>query len=284
MKRAILALLLTAGLGGATVTDNYDAVHFTGDGSTVDFAFAWPIIDTGDVVVIVRTVATGAEDVLTETTEYSISAVNNDFSSGGTVTTVATYTSASQISILRAIPATQSTSLVESDTTVLRVTSLESAYDKLTMLVQDLAEINGRQITVPRSDDGITVELDDSVSRASMVLGFDADGDITALDAVPEGSVTISAYMQTVNAAASAAAAKTLLAIPTISAFAETVLDDADAGAVRTTIGAVGLTGDETIGPRAQLRPQTPTWSINFTRTTSTPPTLECIRPPRRTT
>jgi hypothetical protein len=247
MKRAILTLALMSSLAFGTVNDNYAPVNFTGNGSTVDFAFSWPFLETSDIEVIIRTVATGAEDVLTETTEYSISAVNNDYSSGGTVTTVATYTSASQITIRRAIPETQNAGLIDTDSSVLRIDALEDAYDKLTMLIQQLSEENARQITIPRSDVGITVELDDSVSRASQVLGTDSAGNITLFSSVPSGSVSISAYMQTVNAAADAAAAKTLLTIPTITAFAETYLDDADAATTRTTIGAVGLTGNETV-------------------------------------
>lgn len=247
MKQGLAVLILLASLAFGTVNDNYAPVHFTGNGSTVDFAFTWPFTATSDIEVMIRTVATGAEDVLTETTDYSISAVNNDFSSGGTVTTVATYTSTSQITIRRAIPESQNTGLVDTDSGVLRLDSLEEALDKLTMLVQQLSEENSRQITVPRTDVGITVELDDSVSRASQVLGTDSAGNITLFSSVPEGSVSISAYMQTVNAAATADAAKTLLEIPTITAFAETYLDDATAATTRTTLGAVGLTGDETI-------------------------------------
>jgi len=247
LKKAILMSLLLVGMCWATVTDNYVPQHYTGNGSTVDFTFPWPITETSDVVVIIRTIATGAEDVLDETTDYEVSAVNNDYSSGGTVKTVATYTSASQISILRDTPPTQNTGLVVSGSNVLREDSLEDAYDKLTLLVQQLIEENSRQITIPRSDVDITVELDDSVSRANMVLGTDSVGNITLFSNIPEGSVAISAYMGTVNTAADADAAKVLLEIPTIDAFAETYLDDTTAALTRTTLGAVGLTGDETI-------------------------------------
>ncbi|MEE9365873.1 MAG: hypothetical protein V3W44_04215 [Dehalococcoidales bacterium] len=245
--RTLLILLLTASIAFGTVNDDYVPSHTLGNGSTTTFSVTWGIAETSDVVVLIRTVATGAEEDLVETTDYSISAVNNDLSAGFTVTTVATYTSASKISILRAEPATQNSNLTESESGTLREGSLEDAYDKLTRLYQQLAEENDRQITIPRSDDGITVELDDSISRASMVLGFDSAGNVTALESIPEGSVSISAYMQTVNAAATADAAKTLLEIPTITAFAETYLDDATAAATRTTLGAVGLTGDETV-------------------------------------
>lgn len=247
LKKVIIMSLLLTDMCWAVVTDNYVPQHFIGNGTTRDFDFPWPIIDISDVVVIIRTIATGAEDVLDETTDYSVSAVNNDYASGGTVTTVATYESTSQISILRATPPTQNTGLVVSGSNILREDSLEDAYDKLTLLVQQLLEENARQITIPRSDVDITVELDDSISRADMILGFDSDGHITALASIPSGSISVTAYMTTVNAAADADAAKVLLEIPTIDAFAETYLDDTTAALTRTTLGAVGLTGDETI-------------------------------------
>jgi len=259
-KTIILAMLMFAAgamdstllTTSATVTDDYAPAHYACNGSTVNFAFDFPLPepeDTSDLVVILRTLATGDEDPLTETTDYTVSAVNNDYSSGpgGTVTTVSTYSSAYRITILRNTPKTQNASLTESDTSVLRVAALEDAHDKLTMLVQQLQEELNRCIKVPRSDTSITVELDDSVSRASKYPAFDSAGNVTVATAIAEGSISVSSYMETVNAAANASAAKTLLEFPTISAFAETVLDDADAATARTTLGAVGLTGNESI-------------------------------------
>lgn len=249
-KMAVILMLLMFSVGAwATVNDDYAPISYVGNGSTVNFAFDWAIDETSDIEVILRTVATGAEESLVETTDYTVSAVNNDYKSGpgGTVTMVSTYTSTSQITIRREIPKTQNASFVESDTTVLRVAALESAYDKLTMLIQQLQEELNRSIKIPRSDTSISVELDDSVSRASKVIASDSAGNITSITSIPEGSIAVSAYMETVNASANATAAKTALEIPTISAFAETFLDDGTAAAVRTTIGAVGLTGNESI-------------------------------------
>lgn len=80
-----------------------------------------------------------------------------------------------------------------------------------------------------------------------MVLGFDSDGGPTALDSIPEGSATVSAFGQTLIDDADADAAKTTLEVPTITAAAETVLDDTTVAAMCTTLGAVQNTGDETI-------------------------------------
>jgi hypothetical protein len=44
--------------------------------------------------------------------------------------------------------------------------------------------------------------------------------------------------------------------VPTISSFADTLLDDADAAAARATLGAVGLSGDETVGGKKTFSDQ----------------------------
>ena len=247
-KLTIFYLLLTicgaAAFGNVTETSSKEDPQAC-NGSAVAFTFDFPVDATSEVVVILRTVATGAVETLEETTDYAISAVNNDLSSGGVCTTVATYSSAYTISLSRRTAQTQTTTL--RDTGVLSLSSVTSALDKLTRLIQELQEQIDRSPRIPVDDTGITTELDDSVSRASMVLGFDSAGNFTALDAVPEGSISVSSFMATVNASADADAAKTLLEVPTITTAAATVLDDATVGAMLTTMGGVANTGNETI-------------------------------------
>jgi len=247
-KFTICYLLLTvfaaAGFAEVTATESKESPQAC-NGSAVAFTFSFPVAATSEVVVKLRTVATGDDTTLTETTEYAVSAVNNDYSSGGTVTTVATYSSAYTICLSRSTTQTQNTKL--RDTGALRFSAMQTAIDKLTRIVQELQEEIARAPRIPISDSGITTDLDNSVGRASTVLGFDSDGNFAALDAVPEGSVSVSAFMSTVLDDADAGAAKTTLEVPTISTFAETVLDDTTAATARTTLGAVGLTGNETV-------------------------------------
>lgn len=248
MKRLILAFALMMMLSvpaGGTVSETSCTTTSACNGSSTAFTFDFPIVETGDLVVILRTVADGSEQVLTETADYSVSATNNDYSSGGTVTTVSTYSSAYSLTVLRDTPATQEADL--EDTGVLRLESIEDELDKLTMLVQQLQEEFDRSIKIPRSDTSITTMVDDSVNRASRWLGFDSEGNVSTASAISTGSVSVSSFMEGVLDDANADAAKTTLEIPTISSFAETVLDDANAPDARTTLGAVGLTGDETV-------------------------------------
>ena len=253
-KLSIMCFLLLAipfsGFGipvSGSVTDIACTTTAACDGSNTTFTFDFPILATSDLVVVLRTVATGAETVLTETTHYAVSATNNDYFSGpgGTVTTVATYSSAYTLTILRDAPDTQETVL--RDTGALRLSAMQTAIDKATLLIQQLQEELDRCVKIPRSDTSITTELDDSVQRASKLVGCDSSGNMTMLDAVPEGSVSVSSFMSTVLDDADAAAAKTTLEVPTISTFAATVLDDTTAATARTTLGAVGLTGNETV-------------------------------------
>ena len=246
----LVILLLVLGLAApaaATVTVTGTTTSASCDGSTAAFPFTFPIISTSDLAVILRTTATGDEEVLTETTDYSVSAVNNDYSSGGTVTTVQTYSSAYTLTILRDIPDTQNATLSESDTSVLRIAALEDALDKQTMLIQQLQAELDRCLKLPRTEASVSTELDDSVSRASKYLSFDSSGNPAASTTISSGSITVSSFMQTVLDDTDASTAKTTLTIPTITSFIETVLDDSSASEARTTLGAVGLTGDQTI-------------------------------------
>lgn len=168
------AVLYTTYIFGTT-SDATNKVTYNCNGSAVEFTFTFPIVDTSDMVVILRTVSTGAETVLTETTHYSLSATNNDYSSGGTVTTVSTYSSSYTLTLIRNVPESQGATLEDSG--VLRLATLEGALDRLTLQVQDLEEEVGRCLKFPRTETN-SAELDSSVDRASTALGFDSSGDL----------------------------------------------------------------------------------------------------------
>lgn len=214
MKKIFYTILLMLVLGTVTawgiVSDDTNRVTFSCNGSTTTFDFTYPITATSDMVVILRTVATGDESVLTEVTHYELSATNNDYSSGGVVTTVETYSSAYTLTLIRNVPETQEADLEDSG--VLRLETLEAALNKLTLLIQDLEEELARAIKFPRSDStALDTELPSSVSRASKNVTTGSDGGITATSQLATGSANISAFGETLIDDATAAAARATL-------------------------------------------------------------------------
>lgn len=171
----VLLCLIGFSIAVGTVTDASNKVSSACNGSTTAFTFSFPIVETSDLVVIHRVTTTGVETVLTETTHYEVSATNNDYSSGGTVTTVSTYASGITLTIIRDVPESQDADL--EDSKVLRLEDLEKALDRLTMHVQDLEEELGRCLKYPRTETN-DAELPTTIDRASTHLGFDASGDI----------------------------------------------------------------------------------------------------------
>ena len=164
-----------------SITEVTPRVSLAGDGSTSqEFPFTFPIVDTSDLKVILRTNATGVELVLTETTHYSVSAPNLDYSSGGTVTIVGSYSSSYTIVIIRDTPISQSSDLA-TDSGVLRLEALVAALDKLTKICQEQQEQLDRCLRFPRTDSiSLTSELPDSIERASETPVFDASGNVTS--------------------------------------------------------------------------------------------------------
>jgi len=151
-------------------------VKYVCNGSATQFTFAFPILAEGDLKVVLRTVADGTELALAQTTDYTLAAPNNDYSLGGTVTTVATYSADYELCIYREQTATQETDYT--DGSAFPAESHEAALDKLTMLVQELQEKVSRCLMVPVSEvDGTTnLVLPDKIDRVLGQLAFDADG------------------------------------------------------------------------------------------------------------
>jgi hypothetical protein len=86
---------------------------------------------------------------LTETTHYTVSATNRDYSSGGVVTTTTAYAAPNKITILRNVPLTQDSDFVEGMPTLYE--TFESGLDKLTRITQQLQELIARTVLLPRS-------------------------------------------------------------------------------------------------------------------------------------
>ncbi len=248
-RKMFVLVLLTAILGcqpifgSITETSNRESL-FTGDGGTAGFVFSFPI-DTGssgshaDLEVHLITTATGNAVEQTETTHYSVSATNNNFSSGGTVTMVTAPASTEMLLIIRDTPQTQEASIGASG--VRR--TIQDALDKLTREVIDLQEEISRSLKFPVSDStSITAELADSVSRASTALGFTSTGAPVAISSFTADTVAVDEFMEDYLAKSTANTANIYMGLGTTDSPTFVGITATGAVTVGTTLGVTGTT------------------------------------------
>ncbi len=154
-----------------TVSSTTNKATYSGNGTTTTFTVPFYFLAAADLQVILRSSA-GVETVQTLTSQYTVTGAG--VPSGGTVTMVTAPASGTTLTILRNIEATQQTDLLPNDR--LPAESLETALDKLTMLVQQLDEETGRSLKYPSSDAAASAQLPAASLRAGKYLAFDALG------------------------------------------------------------------------------------------------------------
>lgn len=198
-----------------SVPNTYTPAQYNCNGSTVAFPFTFGVGATSEIEVIL-TDANKVETILTETTHYTVSAANNDYESGGTVMTVATYASGNKITIRINVPLTQDADFVEGAPTLYE--SFENGLDKLTRIAQQLSEGRERTLIVPKTElASISREIPDAATRANKLLGFDASGEPVAV--VDVEGITLTTFGNALVSSDDAAEARTIL---------EAVLDEDD--------------------------------------------------------
>ena len=189
----------------ANQTNRTSAVGNAAIGQEVPFPF--PIKFTSDLLVKKRVTATGVEVILDETTNYTV-VINDDI--GGTLTTVTAIELTEQIHIIRNTPKTQTLDLEQGGS--FNAENIEDALDKNTKLAIENKDAIGKAITFPATDAAaLTTELPSSIDGASKVVARDSSGNITMIDAVPEGSVAFSTFGTNMAEAANALAGKVVI-------------------------------------------------------------------------
>lgn len=135
-----------------TVGSSTNRVSYSGNGSTTAFAFAYPYRASSDLIVTVRTTATGAESLKVEGSDYTVSGTPNSDAGGfasGTVTFGTAPASGTQVHIDRVPGLTQTADLVAGDG--MQPSSWEGAIDKLALVTQELSERFARTLLQPRT-------------------------------------------------------------------------------------------------------------------------------------
>ena len=126
--------------------------------------------------VIIRTDSTGVETVKSEGTHYNVAGVG---SNSGTVTfTSGNIPASGETVVLRRVTAqTQGLDLIENDP--MPADNIETAYDKLTAISQELQEQVDRSLKISRTNTMTSTEFTNSATdRASKVLSFDSSGEL----------------------------------------------------------------------------------------------------------
>jgi hypothetical protein len=150
-----------------------------GTGAAQTISFTFPCIADTEIKVLQQDTTAGTITELTKDTHYSVTLTGTGTPNytGGSITTLSPFIANTyNIFIYRDTTDTQAYNPINNDD--MDADDLESAIDKLFMIVADLQEEVGRCIKIPRPDNQ-TVEVDNYVDRASTTLGFDASGNVT---------------------------------------------------------------------------------------------------------
>lgn len=148
---------------------------FIGNGSMTIFPFAFKVFTAADVAVV-RADSTGAETTLVLTTDYTV-VLNTDqnASPGGTLQLTQPLATNYTLIITSALTPLQLTDLTNQGGFYPSV--ITAAYDKLTILVQQMQEALGRTLQFSITSASVpTITLPTATGRAGKYLGFDALG------------------------------------------------------------------------------------------------------------
>jgi hypothetical protein len=158
-----------------TISSVYAPINYTGNGVTVAFPVTCPFFGTGtsaEIRVVQVVIATGAESVLINGTDFTVTGGNN---STGTVTATTAPPATVKWVINRETDQLQETDYVENDP--FPAEAHEDALDRLTAIAQEQQVALDRTAQLP---DGYTGSFDPVlpvIVAAGQVLGINATGD-----------------------------------------------------------------------------------------------------------
>ncbi len=162
-----------------TVSTTANRTSYTGNGATTAFSFPYPYRIAADLVVIVRTIASGAESVKTSPTDYTLSGVSDSGTGGfssGTVTFVTAPTAAQEVHIVRNVTTTQTADYTSGSG--INPPTLEGGLDLLSLAAQYSADGLDRVLRAKRTDPALS-DMPSSITRANKILAFDSNGQPT---------------------------------------------------------------------------------------------------------
>lgn len=223
-----------------TVAATSNRVSYAGNGITTAFSTS-PVVffNTSDLQVYLTNTATQVSTLQTLTTQYSVSGGGG---ATGTVTMVTAPPSGYTLVILRSLPLTQPTDLVNNSINDAEVT--EAAFDWVTFQIQQLDERIDRTLQLSPGSTLTGSEL--PAPDANKYLRWNATGDaLVNANILAAGTVVTTAFTDTLLDDSTSNAFLTTLTATRgeTGAAAETVLDKLRE---RATFGDFGAAGDGT--------------------------------------
>jgi hypothetical protein len=176
------------------------------DGSDTTFSIPATLgLDSEDDLQVLLVDSDGNQTVLTKTTHYSITGANandpEDLTEGGTVTTVATYSSDYTIWLVRSSELSSTLDIDDED--------VEDAIDKLTRIAQELAEKFDRAIHIQVSETGANTLLEPAGTAGYVYRS--SDGDFSVALPMEIGDANVTPFMEDLLAEPNAAEARSNL-------------------------------------------------------------------------
>ncbi len=161
---------------------------FLGNDATTVFPFAFKVFTTADLRVV-RTNALGVESDLVLDTDYTVALnANQDNDPGGTVTRATALPTGERLTITSDVEALQPLVLTNNGGFYPRV--INDAFDKITIIAQQLIEQVGRSLKLPISSTA-SATLPDPVANRLIAWNSSANG-FTNVD--PASLATVAAY------------------------------------------------------------------------------------------
>lgn len=154
-----------------TVNSALNKIQYVGAGGVTLFPFPYPFELAGDIVTTVINTATGAD--ISSSFSFGVAGGSGDVGSVTITPAPDTVIATNRVTIKRVVSATQLTSYPESGQFPAK--AHEKALDKLTELVQQILETQGRAVTLSAST-ALTAAPTLADPVGSAVLQYDAAG------------------------------------------------------------------------------------------------------------
>ena len=218
---------------------------FTGNGVTVAFPFTYKVFAAADVLVVL-TDSSGNQVTQTLTSQYSVALNSNqDSNPGGTVTMVTAPPAGYTLTLGSQMANTQL--MVLTNAGGFFPTVLNDLADRVTIMVQQLAEVLSRTITIPISSTSTPAALLASIFSALATCVSSASAAATSQTAASTSAS--SASTSAANAASSATAASTSATAASTSATAAAT--SATAASTSASSAATSASGASTSATNA---------------------------------